>query len=90
MKDILERTKEPNIDLKKYLRSAYIHPVLKASEEHEDDDESPMNCVVDVHHEPALVPTKRHSRQTSPLTSQNSNSSRFLLLHNEVHRKFYV
>lgn len=90
MKDILERTKEPNIDLKKYLRSAYIHPVFKASDEEEDDEESAINCVVDVHDEPALVPTKRHSKQTSPFTSQANNSTRFLLLHDELNRKLCV
>lgn len=88
MKDILERTKDPNVDLRKYLRSAYIHPVFKASDEDDNDDDSARDYVVDVHREPALVPTKRHSRRTSPLTSKTS-SSRFLH-DDEVERMFSV
>lgn len=35
MKDALEREKEPNLDLKAYLRDAYAHPAFK---KREDDD----------------------------------------------------
>ncbi|RWW34573.1 hypothetical protein GW17_00000659, partial [Ensete ventricosum] len=36
MKDRLERDREPNLDLKAYLRDAYVHPAFKKGED--DDD----------------------------------------------------
>lgn len=58
MKDTLERTKEPNLNLKGFLENAYIHPLFKhfeseidsASEESSDE-------------EPVLVQTKRGSHR---------------------------
>lgn len=61
MKDTLERAREPNLNLKDYLREAYIHPVFKA-EDHDSDIEEASE-------EPELVPTKRHSRRQTPKTS---------------------
>lgn len=74
MKDILDRTREQNVGLKDYLQSAYIHPVFKAR----DDYESSL-VGEDEEQEPALVPTRRHSRRTTPLPSKDSSSSRSLL-----------
>ncbi|KAL0328759.1 UNVERIFIED_CONTAM: Calcium permeable stress-gated cation channel 1 [Sesamum calycinum] len=39
MKDTLERAREPNLNLKSYLRYAYIHPVFKNDEDGRDDDQ---------------------------------------------------
>ncbi|XP_071905775.1 CSC1-like protein At3g21620 [Coffea arabica] len=70
MKDILDRTREPNVNLKDYLRSAYIHPVFKAGDDYENNLVSE-----DEEQEPALVPTKRQSRRTTPFSSKYSGSS---------------
>jgi calcium permeable stress-gated cation channel len=37
MKDTLERAREPNLDLKKYLLNAYTHPVFKGGDDDDDD-----------------------------------------------------
>ncbi|KAM7495225.1 hypothetical protein LguiB_029834 [Lonicera macranthoides] len=76
MKDTLERTREPNLNLKDYLQNAYIHPVFKGADDDDDD--------IDVasegwDQEPALVRTKRVSRRTTPLPSKHGGSSPPLL-----------
>lgn len=68
-KDILERAKEPNFNLKAYLRNAYIHPVFKG----EDDDGSSVHD--DFEQDNSLVPTKRQSRKNTPLQSKYGGSS---------------
>ncbi|KAI3849053.1 hypothetical protein MKX03_011496 [Papaver bracteatum] len=77
MKDTLERIREPNLILKGYLENAYTHPVFKDEEEEEE------SYIVDEEWKPEnLVPTKRHSRRSTPLTSNYSSlglSSRSLL-----------
>nr|XP_016463052.1 PREDICTED: CSC1-like protein At3g21620 [Nicotiana tabacum]XP_016463053.1 PREDICTED: CSC1-like protein At3g21620 [Nicotiana tabacum] len=74
MKDTLERTREPNFNLKEYLQDAYIHPVFKGEEDIESDAASK-----DGELEPSLVPTKRQSRFNTPLPSKRSGSSPPLL-----------
>ncbi|KAI3992746.1 hypothetical protein MKX01_021707 [Papaver californicum] len=77
MKDTLERIREPNLILKGYLENAYTHPVFK------DEEEEDENFIVDEEWKlENLVPTKRHSRRSTPLTSNYSSlglSSRSLL-----------
>nr|XP_027063546.1 CSC1-like protein At3g21620 [Coffea arabica] len=73
MKDILNRTREPNVNLKDYLRSAYIHPVFKAGDDYENNLVSE-----DEEQEPTLVPTKRQSRRSTPFSSKYSGSSQSL------------
>ncbi|XP_042518987.1 calcium permeable stress-gated cation channel 1-like isoform X2 [Macadamia integrifolia] len=69
MKDTLERAKDPNLNLKGYLRNAYIHPIFKG-----DDDE--MDTISkDWEQESELVPTKRQSRRNTPVRSKYSGSS---------------
>ncbi|CAI0460325.1 unnamed protein product [Linum tenue] len=59
-KDTLERAKEPNLNLKSFLHSAYVHPAFKeADNEGDDSDED-------------LVSTKRHQSKHS---SKHSFSS---------------
>ncbi|XP_047310952.1 CSC1-like protein At3g21620 [Impatiens glandulifera] len=70
MKDTLERTKEPNLNLKEYLQNTYMHPVFKGEEK--DDNSSAGSDDWDL--EPALVPTSRR-----PSQSKLSCSSRSLL-----------
>ncbi|KAK4421361.1 Calcium permeable stress-gated cation channel 1 [Sesamum alatum] len=65
MKDTLERAREPNLNLKSYLRYAYIHPVFKNDEEVEDDDD-----ISEKLDETVLVPTKRQSRKNTPVPSK--------------------
>ncbi|CAH8388057.1 unnamed protein product [Eruca vesicaria subsp. sativa] len=73
IKDSLERTREPNLDLKGFLKNAYIHPVFKDKEYKDDlhegliqnsDDE---NCVV--------VPTKHQSQRTTMMSSNTNSGS---------------
>ncbi|EPS71959.1 hypothetical protein M569_02795, partial [Genlisea aurea] len=70
IKDTLEKTRERNLNLKKYLRDAYVHPVFKnddANDDHGydyDDDSTKDNN---------LVPTKRQSRRSTPVPSIASN-----------------
>ncbi|XP_023001540.1 calcium permeable stress-gated cation channel 1-like [Cucurbita maxima] len=67
MKDTLERAREPNLNLKGYLQTAYAHPVFKESEE---DDEAESNEAFET--ESVLVATKRQSRRNTPLPSKAS------------------
>ncbi|KAH9299729.1 hypothetical protein KI387_031411, partial [Taxus chinensis] len=63
-KDTLERATETNINIRGYLRNAYLHPIFKTEEEENEmgewrDDDS-------------VVPTKRQSQVHSPVTSEHS------------------
>lgn len=70
-KDTLERAREPNLDLKSYLRDTYTHPVFKE----EVDDEN-----IDIEsQESELVATKRQSRINTPAPSKISGGSSPLL-----------
>ncbi|KAL2253308.1 UNVERIFIED_CONTAM: Calcium permeable stress-gated cation channel 1 [Sesamum indicum] len=70
MKDTLERAREPNLNLKSYLRYAYIHPVFKNDEDGEHDDD-----ISEKLDETVLVPTKRQSRKNTPAPSMLSGAS---------------
>ncbi|KAK1389060.1 Calcium permeable stress-gated cation channel 1 [Heracleum sosnowskyi] len=76
MKDILERTREPNLNLKEYLRNAYLHPVFKGGDD-SDSDADPEEIEL----EPTLVPTKRISRKNTPVPSRKSLGSAGPLLY---------
>lgn len=69
MKDTLERAREPNLNLKGYLRNAYIHPVFKG----EDDDDDAL--FEKEENENVLVLTKRQSRRNTPVPSKMSGAS---------------
>ncbi|CAL0317584.1 unnamed protein product [Lupinus luteus] len=69
IKDTLERTKEPNFNLKEFLQNAYIHPVFKGDEDVDSDVMSEG-----WEQEPAVVQTKRQSRRNTPLPSKHSGS----------------
>lgn len=70
-KDTLERAREPNINLKAYLQQAYVHPVFKAGDDDEEDDEFEGKWMKD----DTLVPTKRASRRNTPAASKISGAS---------------
>jgi hypothetical protein len=75
-KDILERAREPNFDLKSYLADAYLHPVFKS------DDIDKFYIAEDPGAEEVIVATKRQSRRTTPVQSVQSKqdgSDRLLL-----------
>ncbi|KAI4341012.1 hypothetical protein MLD38_025789 [Melastoma candidum] len=63
MKDTLEKAKEPNFNLKSFLRPAYVHPVFKEGLE---IGNTSLNEELDGEPEPVLVPTKRLSKRESP------------------------
>ncbi|TQE07777.1 hypothetical protein C1H46_006710 [Malus baccata] len=70
MKDTLERTREPNLNMKGFLQNAYIHPVFKGEDDSEND--APAQ---EFEKEPAVVLTKRSSRRNTPMPSKYSGSS---------------
>ncbi|XP_059437687.1 calcium permeable stress-gated cation channel 1-like [Corylus avellana] len=72
MKDTLERAREPNLNLKGYLQNAYIHPIFKACEDDEDEEEV-LNEKWE--NESVIVPTKRQSRRNTPIPSKVSGGS---------------
>ncbi|THG08506.1 hypothetical protein TEA_009556 [Camellia sinensis var. sinensis] len=72
MKDTLERATEPNLNLKDYLRNAYIHPVFKGEDDEDDEDEEVSEKW---EQESVLVPTKRQSRKNTPQPSKISSNS---------------
>ncbi|WOH05754.1 hypothetical protein DCAR_0625175 [Daucus carota subsp. sativus] len=76
MKDILERTREPSLNLKEYLQNAYLHPVFKGGDDSDSDPE-----FEEVELEPTLVPTKRISRKNTPAPSRKSSGSAGPLLY---------
>lgn len=65
VKDTLERATEPTLNLKAYLKDAYIHPVFKGIDidrpEAFDDEENP------------LVSTKRSSQRGSKAGSRGKS-----------------
>ncbi|GAU14494.1 hypothetical protein TSUD_250350 [Trifolium subterraneum] len=67
VKDTLERTKEPNFNLKEFLHSAYIHLVFKS-----DDDTNSDVMSQEWKDEPVIVQTKRQSRRNTPAPSKQS------------------
>ncbi|TQD98719.1 hypothetical protein C1H46_015628 [Malus baccata] len=75
MKDTLERAREPNLNLKGYLQSAYIHPVF-----HECDEEEDHESFEKEESESVIVPTKRQSRMNTPVPSRMTGGSSPTLL----------
>ncbi|XP_061359329.1 calcium permeable stress-gated cation channel 1-like [Gastrolobium bilobum] len=75
MKDTLERATEPNLNLKGYLQNAYVHPIFKASMDDDDDDDEEEIMSQKWETESVTVPTKRHSRRSTPLPSRISGAS---------------
>lgn len=71
MKDTLERAREPTLNLKGYLQNAYLHPVFKGDDDHEDDDLT----FARKEEKDVLVPTKRQSRRNTPVPSKISGGS---------------
>ncbi|KAF8016711.1 hypothetical protein BT93_H2053 [Corymbia citriodora subsp. variegata] len=69
MKDTLEKVREPNLNLKGFLQTAYIHPVFKNGDDSDSD-----SGTKEIVQEPVLVPTKRHSQRGTPLPSKRSSS----------------
>ncbi|KAM2204753.1 hypothetical protein COP2_024734 [Malus domestica] len=70
MKDTLERTREPNLNMKGFLQNAYIHPVFKGEDDGEND--APAQ---EFEKELVVVLTKRSSRRNTPMPSKYSGSS---------------
>ncbi|KAK9935975.1 hypothetical protein M0R45_012843 [Rubus argutus] len=71
MKDTLERAREPNLNLKGYLQSAYVHPVVKECEEDDEDHYS----FEKYENESVTVATKRQSRRNTPVPSRMTGGS---------------
>ena len=71
IKDTLEHAREPNLNLKGYLQSAYIHPVFK----NDDVDHHHDMAFAKKEDEDVLVPTKRQSRRNTPAPSKINGGS---------------
>ncbi|XP_031260055.1 calcium permeable stress-gated cation channel 1-like [Pistacia vera] len=71
MKDTLQRAREPNLNVKDYLRKAYIHPVFKTADEDEDEIDMLFGSR---ENENVLIPTKRQSRRNTPVPSRSEIS----------------
>lgn len=63
VKDTLERATEPNLNLRLYLRDAYVHPCFK-------DEIVVQQVPIDDEESNPLVPTKRQSRRSTPSHSK--------------------
>ncbi|XP_004289181.1 PREDICTED: calcium permeable stress-gated cation channel 1-like isoform X1 [Fragaria vesca subsp. vesca] len=70
-KDTLEHVREPNLNLKGFLQSAYVHPVFKGADDSDSD-----GAAEELEVEPAVVRTKRQSRRNTPVPSKYSGSVR--------------
>lgn len=66
VKDTLERATEPNLNLKAYLKDAYMHPVFKGN-----DPDWPQLILEDENN--PLVPTKRTTKQGFETSSNTGN-----------------
>ncbi|GAB4829777.1 hypothetical protein Ancab_019432 [Ancistrocladus abbreviatus] len=66
VKDTLERATEPHLNLRAYLKDAYIHPVFKGGD-------IKMQVAIDMEEDTPLVPTKRTSQRNSRATSAASS-----------------
>ncbi|KAL6200931.1 hypothetical protein ACLB2K_024646 [Fragaria x ananassa] len=73
MKDTLEHAREPNLNMKGYLQSAYVHPVFKECAE--DDDEDRYSFFEKALYETVIVATKRQSRRNTPVQSKMTGGS---------------
>ncbi|KAJ0080788.1 hypothetical protein Patl1_09952 [Pistacia atlantica] len=71
MKDALQRAREPNLNVKDYLRRAYIHPVFKTGGTEEDEIDMLFGSG---ENETVLIPTKRQSRRNTPVPSRSEIS----------------
>lgn len=69
MKDTLEHAREPHFNLKGYLQNAYVHPVFKACDDEDGDENEKLDA------ETVLVPTIRQSRRNTPVPSRISGAS---------------
>uniref|UniRef100_A0ACD5UXB4 Uncharacterized protein n=1 Tax=Avena sativa TaxID=4498 RepID=A0ACD5UXB4_AVESA len=69
VKDTLQRANDPTLNLREYLRHAYLHPVFHGGDMYElvamDEEEK----------DPLLVATKRRSRMNTPVDSRLNSSS---------------
>ncbi|XP_072982956.1 CSC1-like protein At4g02900 isoform X1 [Typha latifolia] len=63
VKDTLERATEPNLNLRDYLKDAYVHPVFRS-------EEIERPAAIDEEEKSPLVPTKRTSRRSTPRESK--------------------
>ncbi|CAN8324560.1 unnamed protein product [Cochlearia groenlandica] len=69
IKDILERTREPRLNLKAFFRNAYAHPEFRVGEDLEKE-----MAVEKPDKPPELVATKRGSWRNTSLPSKHSSS----------------
>ncbi|CAL9162008.1 unnamed protein product [Musa hybrid cultivar] len=98
MKDALEREKEPNLDLKAYLRDAYAHPAFK---KREDDDKvagdeaeletiwcPPSTSHARGHQSPAS--SAAHHHRPYLMLSKNSDSTPYTMLIDSISSFFRI
>ncbi|KAJ7296905.1 hypothetical protein O6H91_Y092800 [Diphasiastrum complanatum] len=70
-KDTLDKATHPDLNIKRFLQNAYMHPVFKI----EEDDEEGNYALDAPEDESALVPTKPHSHGNTPVVSVHEGDS---------------
>jgi hypothetical protein len=69
VKDTLQRATDPTLNLRAYLKDAYVHPVFQGGDMYDlvamDEEEK----------DPLLVATKLRSRMNTPVDSRLNSSS---------------
>ncbi|XP_006654360.1 CSC1-like protein At4g02900 [Oryza brachyantha] len=68
VKDTLERANDPTLNLREYLKDAYVHPVFHKNDIYE-------LVAIDEEEKNPLVATKRQSRMNTPVDSKFNSSS---------------
>lgn len=72
VKDTLEQVTEPNLDLRRYLQHAYVHPVFETEKLKNEVGGGPVAC--DEEETNPLVPTKRTtSNKNTPAESKHGS-----------------
>ncbi|RAL43518.1 hypothetical protein DM860_012659 [Cuscuta australis] len=75
VRDTLERATEPNLNLKMYLKDAYVHPVFKGGGEEAERGVAGGVTAADEEENSPLVSTKRSSHKGSKRESHASTST---------------
>ncbi|KAG8068902.1 hypothetical protein GUJ93_ZPchr0005g15291 [Zizania palustris] len=68
VKDTLERANDPTLNLREYLKDAYVHPVFHKNDMYE-------LAAIDEEEKNPLVATRRRSRMNTPVDSKFNSSS---------------
>jgi hypothetical protein len=79
VKDTLERANDPTLNLREYLKDAYVHPVFQKNDMYE-------LVAMDEEEKNPLVATRRQARMNTPVESKfnssaGTNEGEFIQMH---------